>query len=252
MLSLNNFNQIFETVSSDSVDVGVVPLENSLTGSIYQTYDLLLDGNLKITGEVFLKINHCLLVKNSNKVSNKLTLSNLRLCYSHPEAIKQCLSFFEKYKNIKPVFAEDTASAAQHLSLTKDEKSSAIANKMSADLYGLRLLIEDIADNPNNFTRFVVVSKSAEIGGNKVSLVFSVVHKPGSLVKILKPYAELGLNLTKIESRPVVGKPWEYLFIVDFELNDKSDLLKVLEQMKKHAIFIKVLGRFKKGKVYES
>ena len=252
MVGLNNFKQIFDSVSSDKVNVGLVPVENSLTGSIYQTYDLLLERKLKIVGETILKIKHCLLI-NQIKINNKTQmLKKIRVCFSHPEAIKQCQSFFEKHKNIKPVFVSDTASAAKQLKIKKSEKACVISNAETAKLYGLSILRDDVQDNPNNYTRFVVVSRDSEQNGNKVSLIFSVVHKPGSLVKILEPYADLGLNLTKIESRPVAGKPWEYIFIVDFELNDSSDLHKVLGQMKNHANFIKVLGRFEKGKIYES
>ncbi len=246
-VSFKSFADIFKDVSRGSIDMGIVPLENSLTGSIYQIYDLLLTSDLKIIGEVMLKIDHCLLLK------NELSLKNIKICYSHIEAIKQCQKFFDKYRNISPVYVEDSASAAKKVAKSKNKYISAIANKYTAELYNLKVVFENIQDNRNNYTRFIIIGNGGKSNGDKVSLIFSVEHQPGSLLRALMPYARMGLNLTKIESRPLFGKPWEYIFFVDFMLNKKENSLTLLlSQMKEHVKFVKVLGKYPQGKIYES
>ncbi|MBI4066777.1 hypothetical protein HY407_00180 [Candidatus Gottesmanbacteria bacterium] len=252
LVSCNSFSSIVSKVIRGETNLGILPLENSLTGSIYETYDLLLTGNLSIVGEIFLNINHHLLVKKIF-LENKLDILDLTHCYSHPEVFKQCKSFFHQYPHIKTILTEDTTRAAIKLKEDKAIATCAIGTKLGASLYHLQTLKKNIAESPYNFTRFVVVSKKGQKKGNKVSLIFSVEHVPGSLLKTLEPYPRYGLNLTKIESRPVFGKPWEYIFFVDFELKDKKDLLpKILSQMKEHVNFLKILGLYEKGEIYES
>lgn len=252
MSGKNSFTDIFKAVSTHQADAGIVPLENSLTGSIYQTYDLLNSFRLKIVGEIILKIRHCLLI-NPTAMDKKRLFAKIWKCYSHPEAIKQCQAFFDKNKQITPVYTNDTASAAKKLAYAKELEASAIASRQTAKIYNLSILDRDLADNQNNYTRFVLISSNACKRGDKVSLIFSVKHMPGSLVKVLEPYAKYGLNLTKIESRPVVAKPWEYIFFVDLELNKGDEALsQVLKEMKDRVNFIKILGRYKKGETHES
>ena len=253
MIGQNSFADIFTAIKNHRADTGIVPLENSITGSIYQTYDLLHCSNLKITGEIILKIRHCLLVNQSAVCDKKMLLRKIRKCYSHPEAVKQCQMFFDNNLQIKPVYTSDTASAAKNLAEVKISQVSAIASGETAKIYNLTILRENLADNQNNYTRFVIIGDKRIKEGNKVSLIFSVRHIPGSLVKVLTPYAKYGMNLTKIESRPVTGKPWEYVFFVDLELNKGEDVLSsVLAEMKDRVNFIKVLGKYKKGETHES
>lgn len=246
MLSQNSFENIFKAVSDGICSHGIVPLENSLTGSILQVYDLLQSTDVQIVGEIFLQINLCLMVKKANTKQPVC-------CYSHIEAIKQCKSFFRQKKNLQPLYADDTASAAKSLALDKREGASAIASKEAAKIYKLTILKKNLADNPHDYTRFAIIANKKKGKGNKVSIIFSIKHKPGSLVRTLTAYADYGFNLTKIESRPVFGKPWEYLFFVDFEIDGKEEkFLSLVKRMAKQADFVKLIGRYEKGKTYES
>ena len=244
MTALDTVKDIFEKVKNDSF-YGVVPVENSTTGSIFDTFDSLLNTDVSIIGEIVLHIHH-------NILSKSKSINTINKCFSHPQAIQQCTSFFRSHSTIKPFFTKDTASAAQQVSLSnKDE--SAIGNREAARIYGLNILEVNVEDNPNNYTRFAVIGNDPNKTGDKVTLSFSVEHKPGSLFATLSPYCRFGLNLTKIESRPVFGKPWEYIFIVDLEIPGKfKEFAKVLEEMKENVNFLKILGIYRKGVVYES
>ena len=243
-ISSESFDGIFDAIDKKDAEFGILPLENSLSGSIYQSYDLLMDKSLKIVGELEQKISHCLYMKGKGEIKR---------CFSHPEVFKQCRNFFKKNPHIEQIYFADTSSAALMLSSKGTENDSAIGSPRLTKLYGLKLIEHDIQDNPNNYTRFVVVGNKMNKPGNKVSLVFSVENKPGSLFRTLEPYSRLGLNLTKIESRPLFGKPWEYIFFVDLVLKDHQNCLKTLvAEMKEHVNFITVLGLYKKGRIYES
>lgn len=251
MIGKKNFKEIADTVLNNQAFAGVLPLENSTSGSIYEVYDLLLSSNLTIIGEVIMRIKHSLFVKKLLNKNKEKTINHLKQCFSHPEAIKQCQLFFDKHKWIKPILTSDTASAAQIVAKESSLEVCALASKEAGKINRLKILISNLTDNKTNFTRFIVIGKKMLENGNKVSLVFSVEHKPGSLFRTLEPYAKLGLNLTKIESRPIFGRPWEYLFFVDFEINGKEkELDKVLFQMKKTTSFIKILGRY--DSIYKS
>ena len=243
-ISSESFDDIFAAINNKDAEFGILPLENSLSGSIYQSYDLLMDKSLKIVGELEQKISHCLYMKGKGKIQR---------CFSHPEVFKQCRSFFRKKPHIEQVYVSDTSKAALLLAKEGRENDAAIGSIRLAKLYGLKLIEHDIQDNSNNYTRFVIVGNRMNKTGNKVSLVFSLEHKPGSLFKTLEPYSKFGLNLTKIESRPLYGKRWEYIFFVDYILNGQKDILQaVLAEMKEHVNFITVLGLYKKGRIYES
>lgn len=244
----NSIKNVFLQIAKNQADFGVVPVENSTTGSILETYDQLMENNMHIIGEIRLKIHHNLLV-----AARTVKLADIKKCYSHPQAIAQSETFFSQHPGIKPVFTQDTASAASFLSENKDRESAAIASTQTAKLYGLPILQKGIEDNRNNFTRFVVLGPKQNKSGNKASVVFSVKHVPGSLFKALKPYAQWSLNLTKIESRPILGKTWEYIFFVDFEIkNNLSDFTKMLSEMKEETDFLTLLGLYDKGEIYET
>ncbi|OGG20834.1 hypothetical protein A3D03_04105 [Candidatus Gottesmanbacteria bacterium RIFCSPHIGHO2_02_FULL_40_13] len=245
----DSFYKIFSKLKKQKSDYGIIPVENSLTGSITQNYDLLMKEDIFIVGEILLKIKHHLLV-NRDTISN---LNNLLYCYTHSESLKQCHDFFLLNKNIKPVFAEDSASAAILLRKNRSNIYCAIASRQAAEINKLKMLDIKVQNDDNNYTRFAVISRRPNKNGNKASIIFSVVHEPGSLLKALKPYAEAGLNLTKIESRPIIGKPWEYIFIVDFILQkDNAQINNVLKKMKKSTNYLKLLGLYDPGKIYES
>lgn len=248
MTSCHNIRQIFDKVENNVCDFGIVPLENSTTGGITASYDELSNNKLSIIGEIIMHIHHNLLVKEST-----INLTDIHLCLSHEQAINQCNEFFINNRKINNEFVSDTATAAETVSKSKRMDIAAIASLECSKLYNLKILKRKIEDNPTNFTRFVIIGKNSTNLGNKASLIFSVAHIPGSLLETLKPYAKYGLNLTKIESRPVFGKPWEYLFLLDLEFGDKKNsLIEAIDEMKENVNFIKLLGIYNKGKIYES
>lgn len=247
MVSCSDFKSIFKKVSEDICNEGIVPIENSLTGSLVENYDLLQKTSLKIVGEIFLKINHYLL----GKTTDKIKLKEIKNCYLHPEVFSQCRTFFDTHPWIKAEFTLDNGSAAKKVSEIDNKQSVAIGSKMAADINKLKMLTANLVADCHNYTRFAVISKKPNRGGNKISLIFSVEHKPGSLNKVLTVFAKYRLNLTKIESRPAKVKPWEYIFFLDFEYGkNKKEVEIALQKVKQHVIYIKVSGRYKKGKVY--
>lgn len=238
----------FQAVEEGNATFGIVPWENSTTGSIGQTYDLLLESKLSIVGEVLLHIHHHLVGKMETMKEEKVVH-----CYSHPQAISQCDRFFKLHPWIIPKFTEDTATAAKEVAEKRDESNVAISSRLAAKIYNLTILREGIEDNQNNFTRFAIVSKKENNEGEKMSIAFSLTHIPGSLFQALRPFAEKGLNLTKIESRPAFGKTWEYIFFLDFEINKKQKNVKeALRELKEVTKFITLLGFYKKGNIYET
>lgn len=248
-----SFEKLFKAVKNRECDFGMVPIENSIAGSIYQNYDLLKEYGVAIVGEIYLKISHNLLVIPLAKIKSK-RLKMVKKVYSHPQALLQCQKFFKNHPWIKAIPAEDTARSAQNLSQSKKIDTAAIASLKAAKIYKLEILKKGIETDKNNFTRFVVIGYKQDIPkANKVSLIFSVAHKPGSLYKSLKPFAQRKINLTKIESRPIIGKPWEYLFYLDFETDlGKQECLKAIKQLKKNCLYLKILGFYKKGRTVKS
>ncbi|MBI2611835.1 hypothetical protein HYW54_03765 [Candidatus Gottesmanbacteria bacterium] len=250
-LGRNSFTDIISDIKKNKVDVGVLPIENSTTGSIYEVYDLLLNKDIEIVGEGILKINHLLLAKKTTEERI------IKRCYCQIEAWKQCkLALFKR--KITPVFAEDTALAVQNVSKDKNLDTSAIGNTYLAQKYKLKVITDSIQIQKENFTRFVALALhppgglALHLKNTKVTMIFSVLHKPGSLLRALTPYAKYGLNLTKIELRPILHKPWEYIFIVDFIVKNIDDLNKVVKEMIKTTRYLKILGVYQKGTVYEA
>lgn len=243
----DTITDVIKKVTIQKAQYGVIPIENSTTGSIFETYDLLIKHNVFITGEVYLCIHHHLLVKNGTNLAD---VSN---CYSHPQAVAQCQNFLSKHKNFKLLYVADTATAAQTVAKSHGLTDAAIASTNAANLYSLRPICINIEDNARNFTRFAVISKRRSTDGNKVTLILSVKHIPGSLYRALAPIALSGFNLTKIESRPIMGTLWEYLFIVDFELGKfTKHLNNALKQLRQNTQKITILGTYTKGKSYET
>ncbi len=247
-----SIKEVFELVDSGKCSAGIIPLENTTTGSIYESYDALLDTGLTITAEIILSIHHHIL--GIDKEVSENHFRNVQKCLSHPQAISQCVDFLSAHPWIKPVFTTDTASAAKEVAKCGKSDLIAIAGKEAADIYNLTILGKNIETVSSNYTRFIKVQKNINKSeGNKISLAFSVRHIPGSLSKVLESYARTGLNLTKIESRPVFGRPWEYIFFLDFEIGNKGKSVEnVLSEMKENTNFLTVLGRFPKGKIYET
>jgi len=237
-------NEVFNAVEEGEADHGVVPIENSLEGSVNQTYDLFLNSNLMVCGELNLRIVHCLIALPEVK------LSDIEIVYSHPQALAQCRRFLES-SHFEAVSTYDTAGSVKMLSNRKLTNSAAIASERAAKIYGMKILKSGIEDNPSNYTRFFVLSRSdaAPSTSDKTSIVFALKHVPGSLYKALGEFALRDINLTKIESRPTRQRPWEYNFYLDFEGHRKDRRCEeALEGLKKKASFLKVLGSYPKAK----
>jgi chorismate mutase/prephenate dehydratase len=236
----NTIKGVFTAVEKESSFSGVVPAENSLEGSVNQTYDLLLESSLKICAEVKIKVTHCLLALPGTK------LADVRAVYSHPQALAQCSAFLESLHVVgEPAY--DTAGSARLLKEKDLHDAAAIASKKAAALYGLEILQERIEDFPENFTRFLVIGKqeAERTGRDKISIVFATKHTPGSLQKALSELSTRGINLTKIESRPIRGMPWEYHFFVDFEGHQTDrGCVDALEALGKATTFLKILGSY--------
>ncbi len=232
------FRDIFERVMDGSANFGVVPIENAVAGSVHENYDLLEEYSCSVVAETQIPVQLHLMA-----ISHEGYLSKV---YSHPKALEQCSAFFAKHPEIEATVWSDTAGAAQHVAKLKDPSLAAIASEEAATIHGLRVLKHSIQNHPNNSTRFVAIAREphGETNPTKCSLVISLAHKPGSLFAILKEIAELGLNLTKIESRPILGAPFSYSFHIDIEcLSDRSTALQeATRRISLHAEQLKILG----------
>lgn len=238
-IPVNGIKDVFTEVERGRANFGVVPIENSTEGVVSHTLDLFIDTPLLIYGEVMLEVSHHLLSKSGQK-------NQIKKIYSHPHAIAQCRNWLET--NLPNVPLSETPSTARAAELCADEHSAAaIASELAAQLYGLKIVQSRIEDNINNFTRFVVLSKSApqRTGKDKTSLMISVKDRSGALYDLLRPFASAGINMTKIESRPSRRKAWEYIFFVDVEGHvDEDRVKKAMEEVKSRCLFMKVLGSY--------
>lgn len=246
------FEIVFNKVKTGSADYGVVPVENSLYGSVFETYDHLRNFSVRIIGELYLQINHYLMA------IKKYKPEELKKIYSHPQALGQCSQIIKtfKYAEITPVY--DTAGAAKILAEQKEEYAAAIASKLAADQYGLKIIKGNIQNNAENYTRFVVISrKRTELQlpseGVKTSLCFELQSMPGSLFRALSVFALRDIDLTKIESRPIPHKTFQYIFYIDLigNLSDTKvkNAIKHLREISKH---VQIFGSFKTGITYKS
>lgn len=242
LIPVKEIADVFDEVERDRVDYGVVPIENTTEGVVSHTLDMFVSSNLKISAEIMLEISLALLNRTGN-------IRDVKKVYSHPHAIAECRQWLKNnLPNAALIETSSTAEAAQ--TVVDDPDAAAIASEDAANLYDLKIVEKKIEDHLNNFTRFLVIGKASpkKTGSDKTSILFSVKDSPGILFKMLKPFAERGINLTKIESRPHKKKAWEYIFFLDMDghTSDKevSDALKELEA---NCSFMKVLGSYPKG-----
>jgi len=239
-----SLDDVFKLVERGEVQFGIVPIENSLEGSIGRVYDLLLDSSLKVCGEMELRVVHCLIA------SPEARLDSIKRVYSHPQALGQCKAFL-KHLGCELISTYDTAGSVKMIKEMGIVDGAAIASARAAEIYGMKILAREIEDTPNNFTRFFILSQqdSPPSGNDKTSVVFSVKHRPGTLYQSVKEFAVRNINLTKIESRPTRQKPWEYNFYLDFEghREDKTSR-EALENLDQNSRFVKVLGSYPKAK----
>jgi prephenate dehydratase len=252
LLPLKSFQDVFDAAETGKVEYIVVPLENSIEGSINEIYDLLLQTKMNVVGEIYQRVRHCLIANRGTKM--------IRYVHSHPQALAQCRAYLQN-KGLKPMPTYDTAGAAKMIKENKMVDSAAIASKRAAELYDMEILDEGIEDRKNNYTRFFVLSPKKKKSGksdlpdsghhHKTSIIFSVRHVPGALFGILGEFAIRKINLTKIESRPTKETPWEYNFYVDFEghLQNKA-VYEALLSIKPKTSYIKILGSYKKAEFH--
>ncbi len=237
------FREVFENVKTQKTNFGVVPVENSIEGSVSQNYDLFLKYDLKVCGEVIVEIEHCLIANPGT------ALADIKAVYSHPQALGQCRTFLEELgRELIPTY--DTAGSVKMLKEKSLKNAAAVASERAANLYGMQILAKDIADNPENYTRFFVLSKedANASGKDKTSIIFGAAHEPGALYHALGEFAKRKINLTKIESRPTKQKPWEYNFYLDFEGHrTEKRCIEALKALEKYASFIKILGSYPKA-----
>ena len=237
----------FDAILSAQADAAVLPIENSLAGSVLEHYDLLLQHPVIIQREMLLRIEHNLIVFPG------ATLSQIRRVLSHPIALAQCNRFFLEHPSIQPTAAYDTAGSVKQLMAQQDPSVAAIAPARAATEYGGEILLRNLEDNPQNYTRFLVVLRKdagtpvyspAPQGINKASLAFTLPNQPGALVSALHVFANLGANLTRLESRPVLGQPWHYVFYAEYGFSNPSVADQALVQLSTICPSVKELGRF--------
>jgi chorismate mutase/prephenate dehydratase len=236
------FTDVFKCVNTGKTEYGMVPIENSIEGSVNQVYDLFLLYDLKVKGELALKIDHCLIA------NQKTQLNSIKMIYSHPQALAQCRNYLERLGcEFRSTY--DTAGSVKMIREKRMIDAAAVASARAAEIYEMRILAKDIADTPNNYTRFFALSKTEAppSGADKTSVIFSTKHRPGALYKALGELASRGINLTKIESRPTKQRPWEYNFYLDFEAHQREKRCEeALEGLRANSVFVKVLGSYPK------
>lgn len=234
------FSDVFEGVEKAYLDLGIVPVENSLGGSVTQVNEQLIKTDLKVVAAVKLRINHYLLAL------PETDYREIRIVFSHPQALSQCREFLNRHKlEARPFY--DTAGAAKMLAKEKSEMTAIIASKLCAELYRLEIIKENIEDHQFNFTRFLILAKEEKKNhANKCSIVFSTSHRAGVLFAVLKIFAEAGINLTRIESFPYRNTPGHYVFFLDFQISDfHNGVEKILKKAKKKTTMFKYLGCYK-------
>lgn len=234
-----NFSKALHSTVGGDTEYTILPVENSIEGSVGESYDLLMSTPLIVSGEIRQRIRHCLIGYG--------TLEQIKVAYSHPQALGQCRQFLEEHE-IRAVPAYDTAGSIKKISNDADDVTIAgIASKNAAMLYDVPIITKDIADNTHNYTRFLILSKDKKMsatGYDKTSITFSIKHEPGSLYKILETFYHNNVNMTKIESRPTKTNAWEYNFYVDFEGHvDDPRVSHMMKTIGKNA-FVRVLGSY--------
>lgn len=240
---VGSIKEVFNEVERGRAEYGVVPIENSTEGVVNHTIDMFFDSPLKIAGEVQQEVTHYLL-------SSSGRMEAIKRLYSHPHAIAQCREWIEA--NLPGVVVREVSSTAKAAELCQDDTgAAAIASELAARLHGLQIVKKRIEDNPNNFTRFLIISQRAPArsGQDKTSIMFSVKDRVGALHEMLRSFAEHGINLSKIESRPSKKKAWEYIFFVDIEghIEDKP-VSESIESLKEQCQFLKILGSYPAAK----
>jgi prephenate dehydratase len=240
-LACRHFADLFSAVQDGRASHAVLPVENSLAGTVVPAYDQLLDHDLRVQGEVIVRVEHCLLAPPGSE------LGTIRRAISHPQALAQCEQTLRRLE-IEPVSHYDTAGAARDLAQRPEVATAAIASRLAAETYGLAILARGIEDLPYNYTRFFILGEGPvgrAAGPSKTSIIFTTRHMPGALYAVLGELAQRQLNMTKIESRPRRNRPWHYLFYLDFEGHEEEPTVReALLGILSHTTFLKILGSY--------
>jgi prephenate dehydratase len=248
LLPCRAFEDVFRAVADGEATHGVLPVENSIGGSIHRNYDLLLEHDLPIVGEVELPVVHHLLALPGT------TLDGLRRVYSHPQGLAQCERFLRTLKGVEIIATYDTAGSAKMIADAGLADAAAIASARAGEVFGLSSLASGIQDYDHNVTRFIVIGQQALSGApaDKTSIVFTLPNEPGSLFRALAAFALRNVDLTKLESRPIPGRPWEYLFYVDVaSARDEPACARALTHLAEFAPMVRTLGSYRSWKTRE-
>ncbi len=248
IIESDTFHQVFEDIRDGLTDYGVVAIENSVYGSFRENYDLMLKHDTKIVGEVYLRIVLDLIAMPGVKIED------IGEVYTHPLAMTQSHVFLEKHPNMVRIESDDTAGSVRMIKEEGRHDAAAIASALAAEIYGMKILAKDVETEKKNYTRFLIIAREIMYPekADKTSLVIRAGDLPGSLFGCLKCFADEGINLSKIESRPVMGRTWDYHFYLDFARGLKEpETERALEKLKKVTIMLKVLGTYESGRVIE-
>ncbi len=235
------FEATFAAVSGGLAEFILSPIENSLAGSVHRAFDLLVESGLSIIGEVVIPISLNLIALPG------ATFEQITAVESHPVALAQCEKFFRAHPRLKRIAAEDTAGSVREIMRAGEPASAAIASRRAAEIYGGNILLEHLEDDAENYTRFLLLSASPNgtAPANKLSLVFQLPHRPGSLHRALEVFARRNINLMKIESRPIHGRPWEYRFYIDLQASiSDPEVDAAIAELGNHAVNLKILGSY--------
>jgi len=238
------FESLFVAIDEGAADLVLAPVENSLAGSVHRSYDLLLESSLHISAEVIIPIRHHLIG------CADASFDGIKTVESHPVALAQCERFFAAHPQLQRIATEDTAGSVASVVKQGDQTRAAIAGIRAANIYGGKVLRENLEDHAENYTRFVLLtpSASAESGADKLSLVMKLPHKSGALHRALQPFADRGIDLLKIESRPIKGRPWEYHFYLDLQASTNDEkVISALAELGERASDMRVLGCYPAG-----
>jgi len=243
------FKDVFSTIRKDNSIIGVLAIENTIAGSLLQNHNLLKESGLKIAGEHKLRIKHNFVALSGQD------MPDIKEVYSHPIALMQCGDFLEQHKYIKAVESDDTASSAKHVSDEKIQGRAAICGELAAEIYGLEILAKGIETNKKNFTRFLIIADpwlAEELNKgkklNKSSLVFTLPHEEGSLAQVLSIFSYYKMNLTKIQSLPIIGREWEYQFYVNLKFEQYLRYKQALDAIAPLTRDLQILGEYEEGR----
>jgi prephenate dehydratase len=244
----NTFKDLFKALKQGKVDFGITAIENSIAGSILPNYNLLLESNLQIVGEVYLRVNQNLVAMPGQ------TIKDIREVYSHPMAILQCQRFFDDHPTIRLIDSADTALSAKEIADKKMMHAAAISSTSAAKKYNLEIIAEGIETHQKNYTRFLILKgkngKDYDVTSiNKASLTFALAHKIGGLSKVLSILSFYDINLAKVQSMPIIGKDWEYQFFIDVEIESYRHYYQAIEAIKPFTSGLQILGEYLKGKI---